>query len=87
VSQFDAAFCAVRTKRTTAPCRLWLRPVESDVMNRGLDFQFDEIGYWSELKLEIVSKYALAYSGILSNQLVLASTLPRLRETLSPVAL
>ncbi|MGD0575212.1 MAG: three-Cys-motif partner protein TcmP [Anaerolineales bacterium] len=27
---------------------------------------FDEIGYWSELKLEIVQKYAQAYSTILS---------------------
>ncbi len=30
--------------------------------------RFDEIGYWSELKLEIVSKYASAYSHILSRQ-------------------
>lgn len=30
--------------------------------------QFDEIGYWSEIKLEIVKKYASAYSKILSNQ-------------------
>ena len=29
---------------------------------------FDEIGYWSELKLEIVRKYALAYSTILTAQ-------------------
>ncbi|MCE9626846.1 MAG: three-Cys-motif partner protein TcmP [Candidatus Eisenbacteria bacterium] len=29
---------------------------------------FDEIGYWSELKLEIVRKYAKAYSTILSRQ-------------------
>lgn len=28
--------------------------------------QFDEIGYWSEMKLEIVQKYAGAYSRILS---------------------
>src|SRR5438874_2344212 len=27
--------------------------------------RYDEIGYWSELKLEIVRKYATAYSGIL----------------------
>jgi hypothetical protein len=25
-------------------------------------FQFDEIGYWSELKLEIVEKYGAAYT-------------------------
>lgn len=30
--------------------------------------RFDEIGYWSELKLEIIRKYAVAYSKILSGQ-------------------
>lgn len=30
--------------------------------------KFDEIGYWSELKLEIVRKYAGAYSRILAGQ-------------------
>ena len=30
--------------------------------------KFDEIGYWSELKLDILKKYAAAYSKILSNQ-------------------
>lgn len=30
--------------------------------------RFDEIGYWSELKLEIIRKYAQAYSRILSAQ-------------------
>lgn len=29
---------------------------------------FDEIGYWSELKLEMLKKYAQAYSTILANQ-------------------
>jgi three-Cys-motif partner protein len=29
---------------------------------------FDRIGYWSEVKLEIVDKYAAAYSTILSAQ-------------------
>jgi three-Cys-motif partner protein len=33
---------------------------------RGL--RLDQIGYWSEVKLEIVKKYAAAYSRILSNQ-------------------
>jgi three-Cys-motif partner protein len=28
-------------------------------------FKFDEIGYWSELKLEIVGKYGAAYAKIL----------------------
>src|SRR2546429_2340660 len=30
--------------------------------------QFDEIGNWSEIKLEIIEKYAAAYSTILSRQ-------------------
>ena len=30
--------------------------------------RLDEIGYWSEIKLEIVRKYAAAYSRILANQ-------------------
>ena len=29
---------------------------------------FDEIGYWSEIKLEIIEKYAREYSKILTNQ-------------------
>jgi len=29
---------------------------------------FDEIGYWSEIKLEILRKYAPAYTTILSNK-------------------
>ena len=32
------------------------------------DLRFDEIGYWSEIKLEIIKKYAQAYSAILSRQ-------------------
>jgi hypothetical protein len=28
--------------------------------------EFDEIGYWSEVKLEIIKKYAAAYSTILA---------------------
>jgi len=31
-------------------------------------YLFDEIGYWSELKLEIIRKYATAYSQILSSR-------------------
>lgn len=31
-------------------------------MTDSLPFQFDEIGYWSELKLEIVEKYGAAYT-------------------------
>jgi three-Cys-motif partner protein len=30
--------------------------------------KYDEIGYWSEIKLDIVRKYASAYSIILNNQ-------------------
>lgn len=33
-----------------------------------MELVFDEIGYWSELKLDIVKRYALAYSAILSKQ-------------------
>lgn len=32
------------------------------------DLQFDRIGYWSEIKLEILKEYAVAYSKILSAQ-------------------
>ena len=32
------------------------------------DLRFDEIGYWSEVKLDIVKKYAQAYSTILSKK-------------------
>ncbi len=32
------------------------------------ELQLDEIGYWSEIKLEIVRKYAVAYSRILSTR-------------------
>ena len=32
------------------------------------EMMFDEIGYWSELKLEILKRYAQEYSKILSNQ-------------------
>jgi three-Cys-motif partner protein len=31
-------------------------------------FKFDEIGYWSEIKLEIVEKYGQAYTGAFRNQ-------------------
>lgn len=32
------------------------------------ELKFDKIGYWSELKIEIIKKYASAYSKILSNK-------------------
>lgn len=32
------------------------------------DFDFDEIGRWSEIKLEIINQYISAYSTILANQ-------------------
>ncbi|MBA3714182.1 MAG: three-Cys-motif partner protein TcmP [Pyrinomonadaceae bacterium] len=35
---------------------------------RQASVQFDEIGYWSEVKLDIVKEYATAYSTILSAQ-------------------
>jgi len=31
-------------------------------------FKYDEIGYWSEIKLDIVRKYASAYSAIMNKQ-------------------
>jgi three-Cys-motif partner protein len=37
--------------------------------------RLDEIGYWSELKLEIVKKYASAYSTILAKQSVVKAHL------------
>src|SRR5712675_641412 len=36
-------------------------------------FRFDQVGIWSELKLEIVEKYGAAYTGAFSNQ-------PRLKK-------
>ncbi|MFL6815420.1 MAG: three-Cys-motif partner protein TcmP [Bradyrhizobium sp.] len=33
-----------------------------------LPFKFDEVGVWSELKLEIVEKYGSAYTGAFANQ-------------------
>lgn len=44
-------------------------------MPKAAKLKFDEIGYWSELKLEIIKKYAAAYSTILS-----AQTGPRLKH-------
>ena len=29
-------------------------------------FEFDQVGYWSEIKLDIIKEYAVAYSKILS---------------------
>lgn len=37
-------------------------------MSKRGEGKFDEIGYWSEIKLEIISKYAKAYSVILSSK-------------------
>jgi three-Cys-motif partner protein len=33
-----------------------------------MSFDYDEIGYWSEIKLDIIKKYASAYSTIMSKQ-------------------
>jgi three-Cys-motif partner protein len=38
------------------------------VPNPSPDVELDEIGYWSELKLDIIRDYAQAYSRILANQ-------------------
>lgn len=40
-----------------------------------MNFEFDTIGYWSEVKLDIIREYAVAYSKILS-----AQTRPRLKH-------
>lgn len=37
-------------------------------MERMSDIQFEEIGYWSEIKLDIVKQYAQAYTTILAKQ-------------------
>lgn len=37
-------------------------------MNRRSKVKFDEIGYWSEIKLDIIKNYASAYSTILTAQ-------------------
>lgn len=38
-------------------------------MNKeNLGFELDEIGYWSEIKIEILEKYASAYNRVLMNQ-------------------
>jgi three-Cys-motif partner protein len=37
-------------------------------MSDGIEFAGDEIGYWSEIKLDIVREYASAYSRILTSQ-------------------
>ena len=37
-------------------------------MKRQKEIKFDSIGYWSEVKLDIVKEYAAAYSMILSSQ-------------------
>jgi hypothetical protein len=39
-------------------------------------FRFDQVGIWSELKLEIVEKYGSAYTGAFANQ-------PRLKKSMS----
>src|ERR1700726_972132 len=43
-----------------------IKRISKQLMNDQL--QFDEIGYWSEIKLEIVKEYARAYSTILAAQ-------------------
>ena len=37
-------------------------------LKRQKEIKFDSIGYWSEVKLDIVKEYAAAYSLILSSQ-------------------
>jgi three-Cys-motif partner protein len=42
--------------------------MKGEYTGMGRQLQFDEIGGWSELKLEILKKYARAYSAILTGQ-------------------
>lgn len=37
-------------------------------MSGNIELKFDEIGYWTEIKLEIIKEYAQAYSTILTNK-------------------
>jgi three-Cys-motif partner protein len=47
----------------------WPSPPDAITSQRGTSaVQFDEIGYWSEVKLDIVKEYAAAYSRILTAQ-------------------
>jgi three-Cys-motif partner protein len=39
-----------------------------DISGRKASLEVSQIGYWSEIKLDIVREYAAAYSGILSKQ-------------------
>jgi three-Cys-motif partner protein len=38
------------------------------ILSKKKSSQFDEIGYWSEIKLDIIKEYAQAYSRILSSE-------------------
>jgi three-Cys-motif partner protein len=54
-----------------APCPLTLGPGRRALFQERLvsaQPKFDEIGYWSEVKLDIIRSYASAYSKILSGQ-------------------
>lgn len=42
--------------------------------------EFDEVGYWSELKLDIIKAYATEYSKIISNKISNTSILMLLPE-------
>jgi three-Cys-motif partner protein len=54
-------------ERTTDILTLWRIEGET-TLQMSSEFRFDEIGYWSEVKLEIQKEYAKAYSTILSAQ-------------------
>jgi len=62
----NVQYCAIMEEMDT-------RSKDTDItkgieMDVGDTFEFDEIGYWSEIKLDIVREYAKAYSKILSKQ-------------------
>src|SRR5262249_12536372 len=49
-------------------CRRVLQSGRSPSVGRAKALKFDEIGYWSEVKLDIIREYAKAYSTILAAQ-------------------
>lgn len=44
------------------------KPPVTEADNNSPQLKFDEVGLWSELKLEIVEKYGAAYTNGFANQ-------------------
>ncbi len=47
-------------------------------------FEYDAIGYWSEIKLDIVNQYAHKYTTILKNQRFIKKCLYRCVRRIGP---